>query len=93
MSLGIRQRGLENTSHTNSVQSVVELSDGRIASASIDGTVQVWDPADPDTVQVTYTRHTNNVQSVVELSDGRMAASECVVVLVVPPHVVSAEKV
>ena len=63
------------TSHTNVVRTVVELSNGQIASAGLDGTVRVWDPGDPETTIVTYTGHTNAVLAVVELSDRRIASA------------------
>ena len=43
--------------HPTSVLSVVQLADGRVASASADDTVQIWDPANPATTIATYTGH------------------------------------
>ncbi len=55
--------------------SVVQLANGLVASASDDDTVQVWDPADPDTTIATYTGHTASVRAVVQLADGLVASA------------------
>jgi serine/threonine protein kinase/WD40 repeat protein len=61
--------------HEGPVWAVAELADGRIASASFDSTVQVWDPSEPDTPLATYTGHGDWVRSVVELADGQVASA------------------
>ncbi len=63
------------TAHTGGVLAVVQLDNGLIASASSDDTVQIWDPADPDTTIATYTGHTFFVESVVQLDNGLIASA------------------
>ncbi|MCP4957831.1 MAG: protein kinase [Actinomycetia bacterium] len=60
-------------SHSNPVLDLAELSDGRIASASEDFTVRIWDVSDGNTL-ATYTDHIAVLGAVVELSDGRIAS-------------------
>jgi WD40 repeat protein len=57
------------------VWSVIQLSDGNLATTSADGTVRIWDPAKPRTTIATYTGHTGRVFSVVELTDGNLASA------------------
>ncbi len=63
------------TGHSDLVWSVVELSDGRIASGGPDNTVHVWDADDAESTQATYTGHTDTVVAVLGLSDGRIASA------------------
>ncbi|UYM16898.1 WD40 repeat domain-containing protein [Endozoicomonas euniceicola] len=62
--------------HTEEVLSVTPLADGRLASASADGTVKVWDLSKPDGKQcvATLKGHTSWVNSVTSLADGRLAS-------------------
>ncbi|UYM16886.1 WD40 repeat domain-containing protein [Endozoicomonas euniceicola] len=62
--------------HTDAVTSVTPLADGRLASASADGTVKVWDLSKPDGKQcvATLKGHTSWVNSVTSLADGRLAS-------------------
>ena len=57
------------------VTSAIQLTDGRIATASDDNTVHIWDPDDPDTTLAIYTGHTDTVNALVELTDGRIASA------------------
>ena len=67
------------TGHTREVSAVAVLPDGRIASASPDLTVQVWDPdnlgSGAITGAVTYTGHIEWVWAVAVLPDGRIASA------------------
>ena len=65
------------------VYAVIQLADGRVASGADDGTVQVWDPADPAAGTLdSYTRHRDDadssegdaVWSLAQLPDGRIAS-------------------
>jgi FOG: WD40 repeat len=59
------------------VTSVTELTDGRIASGSYDGTIRIWDlkkePTDTGYCTI-LTGHTSFVMSVTELTDRRIAS-------------------
>ncbi|UYM16869.1 WD40 repeat domain-containing protein [Endozoicomonas euniceicola] len=63
--------------HTEEVRSVTPLADGRLASASADRTVKVWDLSKPDGKQcvATLKGHTLDVISVTPLADGRLASA------------------
>src|SRR6266849_5779704 len=61
--------------HTGPVESVAWSPDGtRLASASNDGTVRVWDASSGHTL-LTYSRHTDAVTSVAWSPDGKRLAS------------------
>jgi WD40 repeat protein len=64
------------TGHSGWVESLIELSDGRIVSGSGDNTLRVWDlTADVGKECVrTLTGHSDMVTSVIELSDGRIVS-------------------
>lgn len=59
---------------THGIWSVVELSDGRLVSASLDNTLKVWDLQTGLCVQ-TIEAHTGGVSSAIQLSDGRIVSS------------------
>ncbi|UYM16876.1 WD40 repeat domain-containing protein [Endozoicomonas euniceicola] len=63
--------------HTDAVTSVTPLADGRLASASADRTVKVWDLSKPDGKQcvATLKGHTLDVISVTPLADERLASA------------------
>ncbi|UYM16866.1 WD40 repeat domain-containing protein [Endozoicomonas euniceicola] len=63
--------------HNDWIHSVTPLADGRLASASRDRTVKVWDLSKPDGKQCVATlsgQHTKAVTSVTQLADGRLAS-------------------
>jgi hypothetical protein len=59
--------------HSYSVKSVMELSDGRLASGSSDNTVKIWNIV-TGVCEMTLTGHGDQVYSVFQLSDGRLAS-------------------
>ena len=54
--------------------SVIQLKDGRLASASGDKTIKIWDLTTSQAVQ-TLKGHTDYVYSVIQLKDGRLASA------------------
>ena len=71
-SSGVCLRVLEG--HTEFVNSVTALGDGRLASASWDKTVRVWDASSGVCLRV-LEGHTGWVTSVTALGDGRLASA------------------
>jgi WD40 repeat protein len=71
-SSGVCLRVLEG--HTGWVNSVTALGDGRLASASDDNTVRVWDASSGVCLRV-LEGHTDWVWSVTALGDGRLASA------------------
>lgn len=61
--------------HTNNVSEIVELPDSRIASASDDTTVHVWNVDEPDTPALVFDDHTDRVFTLEVLRDGRVASA------------------
>ncbi|MGI9616256.1 MAG: WD40 repeat domain-containing serine/threonine protein kinase [Acidimicrobiales bacterium] len=61
--------------HTNNVSEIVELPDDRLASASDDTTVHVWNVDEPDTPVVVFDDHTDKVFTLEILQDGRVASA------------------
>lgn len=59
--------------HSDTIWSVTELQDGRVASGSLDNTIRIWDLDTERTVQ-TLTGHRANVRSVVQLRNGHLAS-------------------
>ena len=54
------------TGHSNYVMSLVQLSDGKIASSSEDKTIKLWD-LKTNLCTATLTGHTGNVFSVIQI--------------------------
>ena len=63
------------TGHSNGVYNLIQLYDGRIASASSDKSIRIWDPQDDFNCSHTLTGHTFRVWSLIQLSDMRLASS------------------
>ena len=57
--------------HTDSVRSVIQLTDGSLVSGSRDGTIRIWDTISGRCI-MTLEGHTGSVISVLQLSDGRL---------------------
>lgn len=60
--------------HTGSVLSLLELQDGRVASAGRDG-IHVWDPDNPELTLATISGPRGSAISLIELDDGRIASA------------------
>ena len=60
-------------SSDDTVNAIVQLNDGRVASGGA-GEVRIWDPAEPETTEVVYSSHEWSVRTVLLLSDGRIAS-------------------
>ena len=60
---------------TDGVLAVVELRNGRMASAGADGTAQIWDTEPLEPGAVLYTGHDEAVRTIAELPDGRIASA------------------
>ena len=60
--------------HLNYVYSVSQLEDGRLASASADYSIKIWDLTTSEAVQ-TLKGHIDSVRSVIQLKDGRLASA------------------
>ncbi|MEM9612620.1 MAG: serine/threonine-protein kinase [Actinomycetota bacterium] len=64
------------TNHTGArVDVFTELGDGRVASGGHDGTIRVWDPADPDAGEVVYHGHHGWIADIIALDDGRIVST------------------
>jgi serine/threonine protein kinase len=73
--------------HEDTVTALIQLDDGRIASASDDMTVRVWSLDDPSVDEAVFSGHGHWVRSVVQLHDGAIAsASEDGTVLIWRPE-------
>ena len=59
--------------HAYAVLDVIQLADGRLASASRDGTIRVWplDGGEP----LVLVGHNNSVTCIIQLEDGRLAST------------------
>lgn len=57
------------------VVALIQLADGRLASAGADGSAQVWDPNSLDQPAAVYTGHDEGVQALAELDGGRVASA------------------
>ncbi|KAL0490171.1 hypothetical protein AKO1_006647, partial [Acrasis kona] len=60
--------------HTNGVSSITQLADGRIASASHDNSIKIWDISSGQCVK-TLCGHTIGVTSIIELAGDRIASA------------------
>src|SRR5690606_10253108 len=73
---------VEMNGHSNAVTGICELSDGSIATSSLDRSVIVW--SRKGTILSTI-KHSYAVQTVVALKDGRLAFSAGVEIVIAKP--------
>lgn len=59
--------------HLDDVLSLVQLSDGRLASGSLDMSIKIWD-LETKTQELSLRVHEGNVQCLLQLSDGRLVS-------------------
>jgi WD40 repeat protein len=57
--------------HTNAVNAVIQLEDGRLCSCSYDRTIKVWNIKSGQ-CELSIEEHTNDVNCVIQLLDGRL---------------------
>jgi WD40 repeat protein len=62
------------TGHVSPVYSLIELSDGRLASASHDATIKLWDTTDGICL-ATLIGHAWTITTLIKLNDGRLVSA------------------
>jgi len=80
--------------HTGYVYKLAQIRDGRLISASADGTVRFWDVVAGEADQV-LTGHTGEVSDVIQITDGRIVSSshDHTLRIWVPPRMIHRENV
>ena len=58
------------TGHTDSVNSLLLLKDGRVASCSNDKTIRIYDPSNVYHCDQVIKRHSESIRSICQLDDG-----------------------
>ena len=62
------------TGHTDSVNSLLHLKDGRVASCSIDKTIRIYDPSNDYHCDQVIERHNYGIRSICQLDDGTIVS-------------------
>ena len=62
------------TGHTKSVNSLLHLKDGRVASCSIDNTIRIYDPSNDYHCDQVIKRHSEGIRSICQLDDGTIVS-------------------
>ena len=62
------------TCHTDSVNSLLHLRDGRVASCSDDNTIRIYDPSNDYHCDQVIKRHSDNIHSICQLDDGTIVS-------------------
>ena len=62
------------TGHTDSVNSLLHLKDGRVASCSNDNTIRIYDPSNDYHCDQVIKRHSLGINSICQLDDGTIVS-------------------
>ena len=62
------------TDHASSVDSLLHLRDGRVASCSYDKTIRIYDPSNDYHCDQVIKRHSENITSICQLDDGTIVS-------------------
>ena len=62
------------TGHTYSVNSLLHLKDGRVASCSMDNTIRIYDPSNDYHCDQVIKRHSESIKSICQLDDGTIVS-------------------
>ena len=60
--------------HTGSVNSLLHLIDGRVASCSFDKTIRIYDPSNDYHCDQVIRRHSRGINSICQLDDGTIVS-------------------
>lgn len=61
--------------HSSTVNKLIQLRDDKLASASADRTIRIWNPQENFRCMYILTKHTKPVTDLIELKDGRLVSS------------------
>ena len=62
------------TEHTDNVNSLLRLKDGRVASCSDDKTIRIYDPSNDYHCDQVIKRHNDSITSICQLDDGTIVS-------------------
>ena len=62
------------TGYAGSVNSLLHLKDGRVASCSLDNTIRIYDPSNDYHCDQVIKRHSNGITSICQLDDGTIVS-------------------
>ena len=62
------------TEHTDNVNSLLQLKDGRVASCSDDKTIRIYDPSNDYHCDQVIKRHSEGIPSICQLDDGTIVS-------------------